>query len=49
MSEEERHAYVQKLVAEAPSIEDAERANARADMCRKLGGLLGKRWPFIWP
>jgi Zn-finger nucleic acid-binding protein len=49
MSEEDRHAYVQKLVAEAPLIEDAERANARADMCRKLGGLLGKRWPFIWP
>jgi len=49
MSEQERHIYVQKLVAEVPLIEDSEKATIRVDICRKFGSLFSKRWPFIWP
>ena len=49
MSQEERDAYVQKLVADTPLGGDAERANIRAGACQKIGGLLSRRWPFVWP
>jgi len=49
MSREERDAYVQKLVADTPFSGDSNKANIRADACRAFGGLLSKRWPFIWP
>jgi Zn-finger nucleic acid-binding protein len=48
MSQEERDAYVQKLVADTPLGGDAKKAEIRADVSRKLGGLLSRRWPFIW-
>ena len=49
MSQEERDAYVQKLVADMPLGADAGRANIRANACQKIGGLLSRRWPFVWP
>jgi len=49
MSEEERDAYVQKLVNEMPLIKDTEKVKSRAAACRKFGGLLSRRYPFVWP
>lgn len=49
MSEEERDAYVQKLVDETPLIEDTERVKSRTAACQKLGSLLSRRFPFVWP
>ena len=49
MSQEERDAYVQKLVADTPLGADAEKANIRAEACQIFGGLLSRRWPFVWP
>jgi len=49
MSQEERDAYVQKLVADTPLGQDTNKGNIRADACRTFGGLLGKKWPFIRP
>ena len=49
MSQEERDAYVQKLVADMPLGADAKRAEIRAEVCQKFGGLFSRRWPFLWP
>ncbi|MBC8469109.1 MAG: zf-TFIIB domain-containing protein [Planctomycetes bacterium] len=49
MSGEERDAYIQKLVADTPMAGESEKAGLRAEACRMFGGLLGRRWPFIWP
>ncbi len=49
MSQEERDAYIQKLVADTPMSGGGEKAGLRAEACQMLGGLLGRRWPFIWP
>ena len=49
MSEEERDAYVQKLVNEMPLIKHTEKVKSRAAACQKLGGLLSRRFPFVWP
>ena len=49
MSEEERDVYVQKLMADTPFGGDTNKASIRADACRGFGGLLSRRWPFIWP
>jgi Zn-finger nucleic acid-binding protein len=44
MSEEERDAYIQKLLDEMPEYadlkEDTERMEARAASCRKYGGFI---------
>lgn len=49
MSSEERDAYIQKLVTDTPMAGEAEKAGLRSEACRMLGGLLGRRWPFLWP
>jgi len=49
MSESERDAYVQKLIDDTPLGGDAKKGELRAEACRILGGLLSRRWPFIWP
>ena len=47
MNEGERNAYVQKLIDETPFGQDVERAKLRTAGCLALGGLMGRRWPFI--
>jgi Zn-finger nucleic acid-binding protein len=49
MSQEERDAYIHKLVADTPMSGGGEKAGLRTEACQMLGGLLGRRWPFIWP
>jgi len=49
MSEDERDAYVRKLINETPLREDTEKARLRTEVCRKLGSLLSRKYPFIWP
>lgn len=49
MSHEERDVYIDKLINDTPTAGVGEKAGLRADACRMLGGLLGRRWPFIWP
>lgn len=49
MSEEERDAYVNKLTSEAGLIEETETVKVRAAACQTLGGLLSRRFPFVWP
>jgi Zn-finger nucleic acid-binding protein len=49
MSDEERDAYIQKLVTDTPMAGETEKAGFRAEACRMFGGLLSRRWPFIWP
>lgn len=49
MSEEDRDAYVQRLVAETPPRQGTQKTILRTAGCYVLGSLLGKRWPFIWP
>ena len=49
MNSEERDSYIQKLVADTPMAGGTEKAGLRAEACRMFGGLLGRRWPFIWP
>lgn len=48
ISEEEREAYVQKLLDETPEykVMEMETAQLRAQAGRKLGGILGTR--FLW-
>ena len=49
MSDEERDAYIRKLVTDTPMAGEPEKAGLRAQACRMFGGLLGRRRPFIWP
>ncbi len=49
MNENERQAYVQKLLNETNLEDKTERAGLRANACHALGGLLSRRWPFVWP
>jgi len=49
MSEGERNAYVQKLVTDTPMAGESGKAGLRAEACQAFGGLLSRRWPFIWP
>lgn len=49
MSGEERDAYIQKLIVDTPMAGGAEKGGLRAEACRMFGGLLSRRWPFIWP
>jgi Zn-finger nucleic acid-binding protein len=49
ISEAERDAYVQELLSDAPMSENAEKTKIRAGVCRKLGSLLSRRYPFVWP
>jgi len=49
MNSEERDAYIQKLIVDTPMAGEVEKAGLRTEACRMLGGLLGRRWPFIWP
>jgi Zn-finger nucleic acid-binding protein len=49
MDESERDAYVQKLLNETTLEKKTGRAKLRANACHALGGLLSRRWPFVWP
>ncbi|HCO94028.1 MAG TPA: hypothetical protein DIU00_08765 [Phycisphaerales bacterium] len=49
MSEEERDAYVQRLIEETPLRDDTHKAKLRAAGCHALGSLFSRRWPFVWP
>jgi len=49
MSDQERDAYVQKLIGEKLLVEDSQRAKIRAAACQKVGWLLSRRYPFVWP
>ena len=49
MNNEERDTYIHKLVDEAPMTGVAHKAGLRTEACRMLGGLLSRKWPFIWP
>jgi len=49
MSNQERDAYVKKLIDEKLLNEDVERAKIRASACQTLGSLLSRRYPFVWP
>ena len=49
MSEEERDAYVQQLIGEAPLAGKTGRVKVRASACQKFGDLLSRRYPFWYP
>ena len=49
MNEDERETYVQRLVGQTPLSEDAKKTTLRNEGSRKLGSLLSRRWPFVWP
>ena len=49
MSGDERDVYIQKLVTDTPMAGETGKAGLRAEACRMFGGLLGRRWPFVWP
>lgn len=49
MSEEERDAYVQKLIGGAPLKGGTEKVKVRAAACQKLGDILSRRYPFWYP
>lgn len=49
MNEDERETYVRRLVSETPLSGDAKKATLRTAGSEKLGSLLCRRWPFVWP
>lgn len=49
MNEDEREAYVRRLVGETPPQGDSRKTTLRATGCETLGNLLSRRWPFVWP
>ena len=49
MSDEERDAYVQQLIGEAPLEAGTGRMKIRTSACQKFGGLLSRRYPFWYP
>ena len=49
MSEEERDAYVQRLIGEAPLKGKTGKVKVRASACQKFGALLSRRYPFWYP
>lgn len=49
MYEDEREAYVRRLVGETPPQGDSRKTTLRAAGCETLGNILSRRWPFIWP
>jgi len=49
MNEEERDAYVQKLIEDTPLRDNTYKAKLRAAGCHTLGNLFSRRWPFVRP
>jgi len=46
MSEEERDAYVQKLISGAPLKAGSGNVRVRTSACQKFGDILSRRYPF---